>query len=79
MIKTFMFLATLYTTDGPVIYVLDHGVSGAECIASMERGFLPSHATAIKSGDIRAAGESHVPATPPDDLSRAILSCEFDF
>lgn len=80
MWKAFFFLATFYTGNGPVVYVLDSGLSGHDCIARMRGGLTESDAHAIAVGNTRPAGESHVP--PRDwrpDLSRAVLSCEFEW
>ena len=80
MLKVFAFLATLYTADGPVVFVLDHGLSGSDCIARMVAGVTPMDALAVIDERILPAGEGHVPASPyAPDLSGAVLSCEFDW
>lgn len=76
MLKTFVFLATLYTADGPVIYVLDNDMSGADCIERMQAGITEADALAVLGERVTAAGEGHVPAAPLD-LAGAVLSCEF--
>lgn len=38
MLKTFVFLATVWSGNVPTVYVLDHGLSGEDCIAAMESG-----------------------------------------
>lgn len=76
MLKTFVFLATLYTSDGPVIYVLDENLSGADCIERMHVGVTRGDVLAVLGERVTAAGEGHVPAAPLD-LAGAVLSCEF--
>ena len=80
MLKTFFFLATLYTPDGPVVYVLDSGLSGADCIARMEAGILASDRAAVMSRTVEPAGEYHVPAAAfAPYWPAAVLSCEFEW
>lgn len=79
MLKTFAFLATLYTPSGSVIHVLDGNLSGADCIARMESGLTVADMAAIATG-AAAQGEGHVPAAFDSlELSTAVLSCEFDW
>lgn len=80
MLKTFAFLATVYTSSGPVVFELDHGLSGADCIARMHAGVTAADRAAVAADRINPAGEFHVPAEPfRPDWSTAVLSCEFDW
>lgn len=73
----FALIATAYTKDGPVLYVLANGIDGAACIAGITDGIGP-YAEFIADGSIQPAGESHVPrgGTFAPKLADMIMSCE---
>jgi hypothetical protein len=79
MLKTFVFLATIWTQDGPVIFELDTGLTGADCVARMERGLTVADVAAMASG-APVQGEGHIPADFSSlEIATAVLSCEFDW
>ena len=78
MLKTFALIATIYTVDGPVIYVVDDGISGGACIDRVEAGLTGQDVLAVRDGSITPAGESHIPSGPVD-VSGAVLSCELSW
>lgn len=79
MLKTFAFLATLYTADGPVLFKLDYNLTGTDCIGRMESGLTVADMAAIATG-AAVQGEGHIPAAFDSlELSTAVLSCEFDW
>lgn len=76
--RSYVFLATFYERSGPVIYGLDDGISGPDCIRRMERGLTLADLVVMTSADVSWLGEGNAPAvayTP--QLSRVVLSCEF--
>jgi hypothetical protein len=75
----FALLATQYTQAGPVIFVLDSGITGSACIAAITRGITPDHVRAVSENRIKPAPEAHVPTRADEVRARladAVLSCE---
>ncbi|MER9961651.1 hypothetical protein NKJ72_11900 [Mesorhizobium sp. M0045] len=77
MLKAFVFLATVYTSHGPVVYVLDNSLTGEDCIARMQVGITPADVQAVRDERVKPDGMGDVPAVAPD-LFGAVVSCEFD-
>lgn len=48
MLKTFAFLATIYGPHGADVYVLDHDMTGADCVARIETGLTLEDVDAMK-------------------------------
>lgn len=78
MLKTFMLLATIYSPQGPVVYVLDFNLSGPDCIAGMMEGITPEIDDAVKAHPVLVNGVDLLQGLMPLSQAGATLSCEFD-
>ncbi|TIR24014.1 MAG: hypothetical protein E5X34_13240 [Mesorhizobium sp.] len=77
MLKAFVFLATVYTSHGPVVYVMDSRLTGEDCISRMEAGLTAADMQAVQLGRVQPDGMGDVPPVAPD-LAGGVLSCEVD-
>ena len=82
MLKAFVFLATFYTSHGPVIYSVDHNLTGEDCVGRMQAGLTDADIEAMDFGTLKPIGDGDVPSAAlrltPSVLAGVVLSCEFD-
>lgn len=79
MLKTFVFLATIWTPGAPVVFELDTGLTGADCVARMESGLTARDMAIIASETAVQGAATGAPISDSLELATAVLSCEFDW